>query len=794
MNFNKILAYTLRILNKNRVYSAINLLGLSLGLCVFTLIVLFVRYEFGYDKYHANLDKMYRIIRDAGGDYLGSSKYAIAAAPLAEALHETVKEADHITRIARGNNFLVQAQGNSFFEEQYFAVDPEYFKIFTTEVIAGQANKLLTDPANVVLTESMAVKYFGSARDAIGKSIIAERGKVLGDFLVQAVIRDIPFQSHFRPKILFQFEAIVKATQASDLTSWGNNNYWIYFTLQPGVDIRSSEQALNAYVKPQLQQDNPPVISFQPVADVYLGDKANFDLATVGDATRLYVFLCIGVLVLSIACINYINMATARASNRAKEIGIRKVTGALRVDLILQFLFEAVLSTVIATVIALITIVLILPAYNQFLVKEISLEFLLEPASLFFAGSLVAGVALISGAYPAFLFSSFKPIHTLKGSFKKSHNSSLRNALVVFQFIVSGTLVFGTLIVWKQMEFMKNKDLGFVREQIIIIPLRDKLLSDKYAEIGTLLRNNPDILNVSGSMKPPTGISSSMGRKWPTKNGEQSLDVYHNQIDTNFLDLYQMKLVAGSNLSSASQKIDAVVNETLVRELGYTNDEVVGRLFARQWDSTRIVGVVADFHFQDFRLKIEPVDFKKFAWSGPQVLSVKVTGNNMSAVLADIEETLAGISEKYPFEYTFYDEWYGKTFISEAKTSKLMTLFSTVAIVIAALGLYGLILHMVNQRMKEIGIRKTLGAGSFSIIRLLSQRFGVLILTGYVVSCVIGYYGVTQWLTGFAYKISPTLLDFVITLAAIVAIAALAVYSRILVALRLNPATVLKQD
>ncbi|MEJ0030300.1 MAG: FtsX-like permease family protein [Bacteroidota bacterium] len=273
-----------------------------------------------------------------------------------------------------------------------------------------------------------------------------------GDYNVQAIVRDMPFQSHFRPSVLFPFEPLIKKLRIKDLISWDNNNYWIYFTLQPVTDVAVAERDLNAYYKPKQDPEYVTIASFQPLSDIFLGDRMNFDLTVVGDKDRLYIFMGIGILVLVIACINYINMSTARAANRAKEIGVRKVNGALRLDLILQFLAEAFLSTILAALFAIVAVVSLLPGYNEFLEKRISLDFLVQPTSLVFISLLIGTVAIVAGAYPAFLFSSFKPINTLKGRFHQSHNSRLRNVLVVFQFVVSGTLVFGTLIVWKQME------------------------------------------------------------------------------------------------------------------------------------------------------------------------------------------------------------------------------------------------------------------------------------------------------------------------------------------------------
>ncbi|MEI9918314.1 MAG: ABC transporter permease [Bacteroidota bacterium] len=796
MNLSKIFSYALRVFNRSRVYSAINLLGLSLGLAVFTLIVLFVRYEFGYDRYHANADRIYRITReDPKNEYLGTTKFVISAALLADGLKESVKDLDHVTRIARQNNVLMHAGNKSFFENETYAVDPAFFDVFTLDVIAGPTTNLLTKPTDAVLAESVAIKYFGSAEAAVGKTISGEGYKSYGDFMVQAVIRDMPFQSHFRTPVLFPFEGLIKTLQPNDLIRWGNNNYWIYFTLQPGADVKAAEEAFNAYYKPQQDPEYVTIASFQPLADVYLGERMNFDLTVVGNKDRLYIFMGIGILVLVIACINYINMSTARAANRAKEIGVRKVNGALRLDLVVQFLAEAFLSTAFAAVIAIIAVVLILPGFNEFLDKQISLDFLLQPQSLMSGALLLLTVAIVAGAYPAFLFSSFKPINTLKGRFYQSHNSRLRNVLVVFQFVVSGTLVFGTLIVWKQMEFVKNKDLGFNREHIIVVPIRDRSLVGKHEAIREELLKDPSIKNVSASRWTPTGISSQSIKTWQTKNGERTVGIYHNHIDANFIDTYGMTLVAGSNLTPTSRESDVIVNETLVKQIGYTPEEAIGQTFLA-WgsDTTRIVGVVKDFHFQGFNLSIEGVDFRLWNPWNLQTMSIKVDGNDLQASLAYIKTTFGKFSDKYPFEYTFYDDLYAKTFISEAKTSRLMTAFSSVAIIIAALGLYGLILHMVNQRMKEIGIRKTLGAGSLSIIRLLSGKFGVLILIGYMIASVVGYYGVQQWLSSFAYRVSPTVLDFAITLFAIGMIAAIAVYSRIATALRINPATVLKQD
>jgi putative ABC transport system permease protein len=795
MNFSKIISYTLRIVNRNRVYSAINLLGLSLGLTVFTLIVLFVRYEFGYDRYQANYDRIYRITRDGLGNYLGTSKFVVTSSPMAGAIKEVVPGAGYVTRIGSEGNVLVKINGVSLLEENYHAVDPEFFKIFSFNVIAGEREGLVSDPTNVVLNESLAIKYFGSAEDAIGKTLSIEAYKPLGDYVVQAVVGDMPFQSHFRAQLILPLEPVIRIKQPRDLEQWDSNNYWTYFTLQPGTDITAAEKRLNDYLAPKLPgYDTPPVCIFQPLSDIHLGERMNFDLAVVGNKDQLYIFLCIGVLVLAIACINYINMATARAANRAKEIGVRKVNGALRLDLVIQFMFEAFVSVIAAAIVAILAVVLLLPAFNEFLGKEISVNFLLEPNIILYGVLLIATVAIIAGAYPAFLFSSFKPIHTLKGRFSQSHNSRLRNVLVVFQFVVSGTLVFSTLIVWKQMEFVKNKDLGFNREHIVIVRMRDKELGKKYEEVREILLKHPSIQKVSASFHLPTGTRSSNGRTLKGKDGEErKMSVYINQVDPNFIDLYEIPVVAGRNLSQADNMKDVLVNETMVRELGLTNEEIVGMEYV-SGDSTRIIGVVSDFHYQEFRLKIEPLELQPFRWGSPSQLSIKIQDNDIPSVLEYIKKSLAGVSEKYPFEYTFYDDVYAKTFISEAKTSKLMTIFAGVAIAIAALGLYGLILHMVNQRMKEIGIRKTLGAGSLSIIKLLSGKFGLLILSGYIIACVVGYYGIQRWLEGFAYKISPAVVDFAITLLAIVLIAGLAVSSRIAIALRVNPASVLKQE
>jgi len=790
MNFQKILSYCLRIVNKNRAYSVINLLGLSSGLIVFTLIVLFVRYEFGYDRYHENYDKIYRIARSGEGEYMGSNKFLVSAAPIAGAIRETVKGAELVTRIWWRTNALINTEGKSFLESQCHAADPDFFKIFSFDVIAGESEGLLMDDSDVVLTESVAIKYYGSVENAIGKSLSVETNMPLGDYVVQSVVRDMPYQSHFRVDIVFPFEKIVRTWQERDLTQWNNNNYFIYFTLQPGTDVAEGEKQLNAYVSPKLgDYEVPPVCIFQPVSDTHLGERMNFDLGVVGSKDQLYVFLCIGVLVLIIACINYINMATARAANRAKEIGVRKVNGALRWDLIVQFMFEAIFLVMVAALVAGLAVYFLLPSYNDFLGKQIQLD-----DSLWFLLPVIIIVGFISGAYPALLFSSFKPIQVLKGRFKQSHNSRLRNVLVVFQFVVSGTLVFSTLIVWKQMQFVKNKDIGFNREHIMTVRMRDKELGARYEEIRQVLLKHPGISKVSGSMSLPTGIRSSQGRDWKGKTGELHRSVYINQADPNFIDLYEIPLLAGSNLKPNGNRHDAIVNETLVRELGYSNDEIVGMQFNFRHDTTRVVGVIGDFHYGDFTLKIEPLEMKTFEWGSPSYLSIKTETDDLQSVIDYTEKTLAGFSEKYPFEYSFYDEVYSKTFMSEAKTSKLMTVFSIVAIVIAALGLYGLILHMVNQRMKEIGIRKTLGAGSWSIVKLLSGKFGILILTGYAIACCIGYYGIEKWLEGFAYRISPGVGEFVATLFAIVLIATIAVFSRVAIALRINPAMVLRQD
>lgn len=783
-----------RLIKRNRAYSIINFSGLSLGLAAFILIYLYVSYELSYDKYNENFDTIYRVNKEGDSEYMGSNKFAVTQAPLADVMRQQIPEITHVTRIATQGNLLVTAGREPFFEDLYHAVDPEAFDIFTFEVLAGSTNKILDNPRSVVLTESVATKFFGSAENAVGKTIKAETFKDLGEFEVESVIKDMPSNSHFTMKIIFQFEAIVKLVQASDLTSWGNSNYYNYIRLKPDASASAVEAKLMEATRSHFNENNTqPAFKLQPLHDLYLGQRVNFAPGLNGNINQVFIFSCIGILVLLIACINYTNMATARASNRAKEIGLRKVTGAKRSELIVQFIGEAIFMSVLSMIVAYAAVSLILPSFNSFLDKNITLSIQSQPVLILVLAALTLLVGTVAGIYPALVLSSLKPTQTLKGTFKTGNKLYLRDALVVFQFVISGALIFSTLVVWRQMNFVDNKDLGFNREQIVIVELHEQELRKKAGFIKEQLLHNPNIVKVSASSRAPSQVVSNQGRTWRLRDGEKDLQVYYCEIDSSFLNLYEIKLLAGKNLSATSHHNDVVVNESLVQELGYTNQEIVGTLFVHG-DSTNVIGVVQDFHFQDFREKIQPLRLKNFVWGPPRYLSLKINEADMQGTLKFVEETFNAISDKYPFEYAFYDDVYYRSYLAEIKTAKIMGWFAGIAILIATMGLYGLVLFVLNQRIREIGIRKVLGASSTSIIRLMSSHFVILVLIGYLVACSIGYYGMSQWLDQFAYRIPLSFEIFLLTLVALAAITGTTVFLRVRQATLVNPASILKQE
>lgn len=783
---------SLRLVKRNRTYSIINFFGLSLGLFAFILIYVYVSYELRYDRYHHNYENLYKVYKQGENEYMGSNKFAVTQAPLA-GLIQQLPEVDHTTRILSSGNLLVTVGKESFFEDKYYAVGPYAFNMFTLDIAAGSKKGMLTNPKSVVLNETMAIKYFGSAENAIGKTIRAESYTNLGEFVVESVVKDMPANSQFSMNIIFQFEATVNIIQPGDLTSWDNSNYYNYVMFKPGADISAAEAKLMESVKSNFGDNKPPDYKFQPLRNAYLGERLNFDIGTTGSMNRIYIFLCIGILVLLIACINYTNMATARASKRAKEIGLRKVTGASRSELMMQFIGEAVFMSTLSMVVAYGAVILVLPYFNSFLDKNILLSFQAQPLLIVVLAGLALLVGVIAGIYPALVLSSMSPVQTLKGSVTSSSNISLRDALVVFQFVISGTLIFATLVVWNQLQFIEHTNLGFNKEQIVTVKLRDRVLQEKAGAIKQMLLQNPDILKVSASSRTPSQVNSNQGRNWDVKGEQKSLQVYYCEIDSSFLNVYEIKLLAGQNLSATSDENDVIINESLVKELGYTNEEIIGTLFAHG-DSTRVIGVVQDFHFQDFRQKIQPLRMKNFVWGPPSCLSLKVNEAGMQRTLQYVEETLSSISDKYPFEYAFYDDIYNRAYVSEIKTGKMMGWFAGVAIFIATMGLYGLVLFVLNQRLREISIRKVLGASGISILRLLSSRFVVLVMIGYALACGIGYYGMEQWLSEFVYRIPLSFGIFLVTLVVMIAITGLTIFFRVRQATSINPAVVLKQE
>ena len=808
-----------RNLAKNKVFSFINIFGLSIGLTCCILISLYIYHETSYDKYHNNAGNIFRlgtIFIDQGVENRGAS----SSAPLGKMIQQDYPEVIASARILslfRDDKTLFQVnedggKSRSFYESKGFLADSNIFQLLTYRFKEGDAKTALLEPNSVVINEQIAQKLFGN-ESAINK-IVWIRSSTNGDttFRVTGVFSDPPGPTHLDAKFFMSFRGGRMNRMANDNPSLLNNNmFYTYLLLKNGDDSKQLQEKFPGFVQRHLgeqlkQMGRDRNYFLTAVPDIYLSGVAMNGGTTGGSKTTLFILGSIAILTLIIACINFMNLSTANSAKRAAEVGVRKVLGAQKQSLLRQFLGESLVMTGIALLFALIFTLLLLPVFQQVAGKTLIISFQQKIilGSLFFLLALITG--LFAGSYPAFYLSSFRPIKVLKGKFSNSLAAiSLRKGLVVFQFIISISLIIASVVIAKQMNYLRDKDLGFQKEQQIIIPLRTSAAKNRVQAFKDEMATNTSINSVGTSMAYP-GIFNSqdwlMYRQGETMNN--SKQVFINLVDNSFLQTLGVKPVAGrlfSNEFAADTLTSFVINEQAVRDFGFASpQDAIGKFLAFESNGEQlrftIIGVVRNFHFKDLHETIEPFAFRFYndADAGFNYMIVRSSTGNMKQSLSVLEKTWKKLNPNEPFEYSFLDQDFQKNYEAESRQASLINYFTIIAIIISCLGLFGLATFTAEQRTKEIGIRKVLGASVQGLVALLSKDFLRLVLIAVIIASPLAWYVMNKWLQNFAYQTSIGWQVFALTTLIAVVIAFVTISFQAIKAAIINPVKSLRTE
>ncbi|MEO8568379.1 MAG: ABC transporter permease, partial [Ginsengibacter sp.] len=761
-----------RNLAKYKFISFINLFGLTVGLTCCLLITTYVLNELSYDRYNKNAENIYRVTRSFNNaDGVVSLNLSTVSPPFGYYLPTDFPEIKKMTRLLNSATTTIKYKEKLISEPDVYFADENLFDVFTLDVIKGNPATALKDPFSVMLTEDVAKKYFGN-EDPINKVLRADNQF---DVKVTGTYKPFPANSHMHPGILISFNTLKDSAVygAENLrTNWGNNSFFTYLLLPPHYDARKMIARFPAFLDKRMagqsyvgqRASKFTTLGLQKLTDIHLYSHTDYEAEPNGDISRVYIFGAIALFILLIACINYMNLSSARSALRAKEIGIRKVIGARRKELIFQFLSESVLIAWAAILIAIICLYFTLPWLNNISGQQLSLFILMKWQVLVpvFLTPFVVGI--LSGLYPALFMSSFQPVKTLKGLFKVGgSNISFRKVLVVVQFAISIVLIITTIIVFQQLRYMQETSLGYDKEHLITLPYYNSI-NRQYETFRNELRQNASIKDVARSSRIPTGRLLDANEA-STLSGDSmrpvKTDIKYLAADYDFIPTYGVHVVAGRNFSRAysMDTSNFILNESAVKAIGWKSpQDAVGKDFAYGGTKGHVVGVIGDFHFESLRQEIVPIVLENPPTSPNDSrfnsLSIKVAGNNIPGALASLEKIWKKYLPEFPYRYTFLDEKFDKLYESEQRQGTIFTVFACIAIFIACLGLFGLSAFSITQRVKEIGVRKVLGANVTSIVTLLSKDFLKLVLIAAIIAFPVAWYAMTHWLQDFAYRIN----------------------------------------
>ena len=795
------LKIALRNLRKHRTFSFINIVGVAVGLACFLLIALYVRDELAYDRFHAKADRIYRVSRTfLSSDGTPSLRLAQAAPPFGPLLKQDFPEAEQVVRTL-DNNGLLRYGERSFNEENFFFAEENLFKVFDLKLVSGNPAQALVNPFSILFSRPMAEKYFGS-ENPIGKTVRLD-GQF--DLTVTGVFEPLPAQSHFHPSFLLSFSTLndPRVYGAEGLrTNWGNNSFNTYVLLAKGADPLRIERALPAFQDRHVPSGGGTkpskwsLLTMMNVRDIHLHSHTDSEIEPTSDIRYVYLFSAIGLFILLIACINYMNLATARSAGRAKEVGMRKVVGAVRSQLVAQFLSESVLVVTFALGLAVVLMLLGLPLLNEFTGKTLAFGQLLDPTFVGILLGITLLTGLVAGSYPAFFLTSFRPIGVLKGRVQSLGAGRLRQVLVVTQFAIAIALIISTAVVFNQMRYIQNYRLGYQKDQVLLLPdVGDS--TTNFETIRRELQQTGFVREMGRSSRIPSGrLLDSWDAAAMKGDSMAPVDVNLRglRIDYDFIPTYQIGMAAGRNFSRSfgTDTSMIVLNETAVKLLGWTPREAIGKRFRYGRRDGQIIGVTKDYHFESLHQRMSALAMvldNRYNW-----LSVSLTGRNVPAAVAAVE----GVWKKHfpdrPYDYQFLNTRFDRLYAREQTQQRLFGVFAGVAILISCLGLFGLSMFMAEQRTKEIGIRKVLGATVPSLVALLSRDLLKLVLIALLVASPVAWYAMSQWLDGFAYRTSVGVGVFLLTGLVAIAIALLTVSFQSVKAALMNPVKSLRSE
>jgi len=787
----------LRNFEKHKVYTVINVLGLTVGLAFFILIGLYVRSELGYDRFHENKDRIYRVEQVLAHES-GTETTAGCPTPLSGVLQAEIPEVESVTRvIIYGTLTYTTPDGRKFSGNKTIAVDPEFLGIFSFGLVKGDGKSALSEPYSIVITETQARKMFLDA-DPVGQVIRLGRQ----DVKITGVIRDVPTGSHLQFDTLLSAATVTAQNGPQTFTRWGDNWVPLYAMLRPGSAFAGVNEKIRFLLKKYQGEKSRNELYLRPLGKIHLYANVSYELGVTGSIKNITIFGAVSILVLALACINFMNLATARGMDRAREVALRKTVGAPRSSLVKQFFGESTITVVFAMLLALAVVRILLPKFNPIVNRHLTLNLVQDAGFAAFLAGLMVVVSLASGLYPAVVLSSFSPIGILRGSKSPGAGStSFRKALVVFQFAISIALIIGAIIILQQNSFLLNKDLGYSSDQTLYL-WQGGPASTVRAFRQELLRL-PDILNVAFSDYLPHSSTNWTYVSWEGAGPEEYMKMNVNYVDENFIRTYGMTIVEGRDFSEDMRRGSdnvVILNETAARKIGWK--EPIGRRLrynvdykSRSVGGATVVGVVKDFHFLSLHHTIGPIMLRLLPRDeGGAIASVKVAPDSIAGSIASIRKAFQSFFPDGTFSYQFLDEDFQQMYLEERKAGRVVTGLALMAVLIACLGLFGLSSYMTKQRVREIGIRKVMGASSTNISWLLSRQFVRPVVLANFLAWPAAFFAVEGWLRNFPYRIKPQGLVFVISgcLAVFIAVATVGVQA--FRAARANPAHSLRTE
>lgn len=796
------LKIALRNLLKHRTFGFINIVGVAIGLACFLMIALYVRDEISFDRFHAKSDRTYRVMRTFlnADDGTVELKLGTVAPPFGPLIKQDFPEAEQVVRTLN-NSALVKHGEHVYNETHILFAEENLFKVLDFKVTIGNSDQALVNPFSIMLSQPMAEKYFGK-ESPMGKSI---RLNNQFDFMVTGVFEPLPSQSHIHPDFLASFNTLKddRVYGAESLrTNWANNSFLTYVLLAKGAKPDKLVKAFPAFQNRRIEPkaSTYSILNLQKLTDVHLRSDTDDALDAEGDIRYVYLFSAIGLFILLIACINYMNLATARSALRAKEVGMRKVVGAYRGQLVGQFLSESILLVVFALVLAVFLVVTCLPSLNNFTQKQLTLSQLTNPVFLGIVAGITLLTGLVAGSYPAFFLTSFQPVSVLKGKIAAAvRTGRLRQVLVITQFTIAIVLIISTVVVYNQMDYIRNYKLGYQKDQIVLLRTVNNTETD-YEAIKQELKRNSAVLSVGQSSRIPSGRLLDSWESYVAKGDSLApakVVLKSLSVDHDFITTYDMKMAAGRNFSRSYATDDTaafILNETATRMLGWKDpQQAVGKAFGYGHRRGQIIGVTKDFHFESLKQSIPPIVI--FMEPAHNWVSVHVAGGaGLQNALAHIESIWKRHFSDRPFTYEFLDQRFGRLYTTEQTQQTLFGIFAGIAILISCLGLFGLSMFMAEQRTKEIGIRKVLGATTPGLVALLSKDLLKLVLISLVVASPVAWWGMNQWLEGFVYRTNISPWVFVVTAVIALLIAFLTVSFQSIKAALMNPVRSLRSE